>query len=249
MLRDDEIKSIEEITLNAWPSIQTMLVDGWVLRFANGYTRRANSINPLYASASEAEKQIAFCEQVYRSKGLPVVFKMTSAVHPGNLDAVLEQRGYSVDAPTNVQMMSLIDKNFSGDAELSATMTTEWLDSFCRMNKVADERKPTMQTMLDNMVPQKCFAAIRQQNQIIACGLSVLQNGYIGFYDIVTDAVFRKQGFGKQLMNSLLAWGKQNGARIAYLQVMQNNPIALRLYSQLGFTQAYEYWYRMKHER
>jgi ribosomal protein S18 acetylase RimI-like enzyme len=246
MLRDDEIRTIEEITLNAWPPLQTMLVDGWVLRFANGYTRRANSISPLYTSANSVEDKIEFCEQVYWGKRLPVVFKMTSAVYPGNLDATLEQRGYAVDAPTNVQTMSLIDQNFSGDAELNATMTTEWLDSFCRMNKIADERKPTMQTMLDNIVPQKCFAAIRQQNQIIACGLSVLQDGYIGFYDIVTDAAFRNQGFGKQLMNSLLAWGKKNGAQNAYLQVMQNNSIALRLYSQLGFTQAYEYWYRMK---
>jgi ribosomal protein S18 acetylase RimI-like enzyme len=246
MSRDNGIRNLEEITLNAWASLQTMLVDGWVLRFANGYTRRANSINPLYASTSNVEKKIRFCEQVYQSKGLPVVFKMTSAVHPENLDAMLEQRGYVVDAPTNVQTMSLIDKNFSGDAELGTALTPEWLDSFCRMNKIDDGRKPTMQTMLANIVPQKCFAAIHHQNQIIACGLGVLQNEHIGFYDIVADASFRNQGFGKQLMNSLLAWGKLNGARIAYLQVMQNNATALRLYSQLGFTQVYEYWYRTK---
>jgi ribosomal protein S18 acetylase RimI-like enzyme len=245
MSRDDGIRNIEEITLNAWPSFQTMLVDGWVLRFADGYTKRANSINPLYGCGN-VDAQIQYCEQVYRSKQLPVVFKMTSAVHPENLDAILENCGYVVDSPTSVQTIALSEIDFSGAAELNTTATEEWLDSFCRMNKIGDERKPTMLKMFVNIVPQKCFATIRKENQVVACGLSVLQGEYIGFYDVVTDASFRNQGFGKQLMSSLLTWGKRNGARKAYLQVMLNNPPALHLYSQLGFGEIYQYWYRIK---
>jgi hypothetical protein len=33
------IQEIEEISLNAWPSLQQILYDGWILRFANGYTK------------------------------------------------------------------------------------------------------------------------------------------------------------------------------------------------------------------
>ena len=67
-----------------------------------------------------------------------------------------------------------------------------------------------------------------------------------GFFDIVTDVSSRNQGLGKRLMNSLLTWGKQNHAHHAYLQVMLNNPPALHLYSQLGFKEIYQYWYRVK---
>ena len=45
------IQEIEELSMNAWPSLQTLLLDGWVLRFAAGYTRRANAVCPLFAGA------------------------------------------------------------------------------------------------------------------------------------------------------------------------------------------------------
>jgi ribosomal protein S18 acetylase RimI-like enzyme len=240
------ICTIEELSLNALPALQTMHVGGWVLRFANGYTKRANSINPIYDSTSIVEEKIWFCEQLYRSKNLPVVFKMTSAVHPENLDAILDRCGYQIDSRTIVQTMDLETHASIQNAELNDTLTEEWLASFCQMNNIAEERMPVMRQMLGNIIPQKCFAAIRQHDQIVACGLAVLQNEYVGFYDIVTDAAFRKQGLSKRLMSSLLTWGKDNGARKAYLQVMLNNAPALQLYSRLGFQPVYQYWYRIK---
>ena len=43
------IRYLEELSLNALPSLENIFLDGWVVRFANGYTKRANSVNPLYA--------------------------------------------------------------------------------------------------------------------------------------------------------------------------------------------------------
>jgi len=183
---------------------------------------------------------------VYRRNNLPVVFKMTSAVHPETLDALLADRGYEVDSPTSVQTIDLGDNALPLNANLDVTLTDEWLADFCRLSGISDERKATFWQMLANVVSQKCFAALRQSDQTIACGLAVLQGEYIGFYDIVTDKPFRNQGYGKELMRRLFAWGKRNGARKAYLQVMLNNAPALHLYAQLGFREVYQYWYRIK---
>ena len=101
------IRHIEELALNAWPSLQTLLLDGWVVRFANGYTRRANSVNPLYASEQDTDAKLRACEQLYRDRGLKVVFKMTAASQPDGLDAFLAAQGYEIDAPTSVQLMDL----------------------------------------------------------------------------------------------------------------------------------------------
>lgn len=43
----------EELQMNALPSLQTILYDGWVLRFAKGYTNRANSVNPIYEGTKD----------------------------------------------------------------------------------------------------------------------------------------------------------------------------------------------------
>ena len=43
-------RRLEEVAMNAWPALQQMLFDGWIVRFAQGYTKRANSVHPRLAS-------------------------------------------------------------------------------------------------------------------------------------------------------------------------------------------------------
>ena len=42
------IQKIEELSMNAFPALSTVLVNGWILRFSDGYARRANSVNLIY---------------------------------------------------------------------------------------------------------------------------------------------------------------------------------------------------------
>ncbi len=49
----------------------------------------------------------------------------------------------------------------------------------------------------------------------------------------------------KPVVGSLLAWGAGQGARAAYLQVMEENLPARALYVRHGFAAAYRYWYRV----
>jgi ribosomal protein S18 acetylase RimI-like enzyme len=240
-------RHIEELALNAWPALQTVLYDGWILRFANGYTRRANSINPLFFSTLDVEEKIANCERLCARRGLGVVFKMTPANCPQDLDDILARCGYRQDALTSVQTLALdkLDTHVAGSFALAETPSTAWLDAFCRLSGTNAQRAATLRQILDNLVLQAGFASLCLDGRVIACGLSVVQDGFAGLFDIVTDAGFRNRGFGQQLVLGLLAWAREQGAHTAYLQVMLNNPPALRLYVKLGFEEAYRYWYRI----
>ncbi len=242
------ITKLEEFSINAWPAIQTLLYDGWVFRFANGYTKRANSVNPLYASTLVLEEKLVYCESIFQMHELPVVFKLTQSVYPGNLDTQLQARGYRKDSPTSVQVLDFKSTfvPLPQTAALSEFLSDEWLSAFCRMSAVGDKQRDTLHRMLDNITHRHCFAAVLVGDKLIACGLGVLQAGSLGLFDIVTDSVYRRQGFARQIVNTILLWGQQNGAGSAYLQVMLNNFPALQLYSTIGFVEKYQYWYRIQ---
>lgn len=242
------IQTIEELAMNAWPALQTILYDGWVIRFANGYTRRANSIIPVYSEQLAAQDKLAECEHLYQVRGLPVIFKLNGEQEARALDDLLAARGYQAEASTWVQTMALDGQNFTIDPRivLEAEPGEAWQAGFARLSGLAAARKDTHHQMLLAILPAKCFAALVVNGEVRACGLAVLQAGWVGFFDIVVDAGCRRQGLGEAIMRSLLGWAQQNGARNAYLQVMKNNPPALSLYAKLGFRPAYSYWYRVK---
>ena len=81
---------------------------------------------------------------------------------------------------------------------------------------------------------------------MVACTLAVRQGKYCGLFDIVTDFGSRGKGIRRRLTGDLLCWDRGEGAEKADLQVMVDNVPALRLYSSIGFHEAYRYWHRTK---
>jgi N-acetylglutamate synthase len=242
----ERIRALEALSLRAWPALETRYYGGWLLRFANGYTRRANSINPVYAHSSNIQEKIVLCEAIYAHKGITPCFKITGAVFPENLDAVLAAYQYVRDAPTSVQTMPLTDFDSPSHPQtyIYPHLTEDWLQDFTRLNNVPRQKVHTMRQMLQRIIPARCFMSLRKDGQPVAMGLGVLDGDYIGLYDIVTHPDHRGSGYGTTLVQSLLHWGKVNGAREAYLQVMVDNLPARRLYDRLGFAEVYRYWYR-----
>jgi len=242
------IQRFEEISMNAWPALHTFLYDGWVMRMANGYTRRANSVNPIYPSTIEAQRKIAFCRHLYGAHGLKTIFKLTKEVYPLDLDSVLNRSGYAIEAETLVQTIALqeVDIKDYGPVRIVTFVDGEWIDAFFDVTKSPAEHKTTLKAMLRNIITPKCLAYIKYRGSIIACGLGVCEKERIGLFDIVVHPKFRGKGYAKQIVSGILLWAKKEGAHQAYLQVMADNKAAISLYSKLGFTELYRYWYRVK---
>ncbi len=256
MIDNDLVRCVEELSMNAWPALQTLHDDGWVLRFANGYGRRANAVYSHNAGCKDIMEKIRACEALYRSKGQRAIFKLTQASLPAGLDEILAADGYATDAHTAVQLLDLARwqgarRTSTGSVHRSGVTLSEapggeWLAAYARMSEIKNEEMLTHEQILRAIIPIRRFASISVDGQAVACGLGVLQNGWVGFYDIRVDSAFRRQGYAHELMTALLAWARSEGAVHGYLQVMLDNPAALALYAKLGFRQAYDYWYRVK---
>ncbi|MFS0726736.1 GNAT family N-acetyltransferase [Paenibacillus sp. 1P07SE] len=241
-------RHLEEMTLNHWQPLSTEIYDGWVLRFAGGYTKRANSIQAIYPSLLPVEEKIVACEELYEERGLRPVYKITPFAQPVELDGLLQDRGYTILEPSSVQTVGLsrLAPPVLQSASIQEQLTPAWIDLYCCFNCVDPRHKPTMTGMLSHIGAATGYLTLYHDGQAIGCGLGILSGGYIGLYDIVVDSRFRNQGIGEQLILHLLQWGKARGATHSYLAVVKANAPALALYSKLGYKEIYSYWYRAK---
>ena len=74
------------------------------------------------------------------------------------------------------------------------------------------------------------FATLDLDDRHVAWGLGVAERGYVGLYDIVVVPELRGIGLGRRVVTSLMAWGRDEGAHSAYLQVREDNEVARSLY-------------------
>ena len=72
---NSRIKTIEDLSLNAWPSHQIQIYDGWLLRFSYFYTHRTNCVEQIGVSTLPLDTKIAYCEEAYQQWGTPSIFK------------------------------------------------------------------------------------------------------------------------------------------------------------------------------
>lgn len=238
---------IEEAALNAWPALQQILFDGWILRFSKGYTKRANSVNPLYGSRLDVGQKVDVCEQLYEEKRLRPMFRLTPFSSPPDLDQVLENRGYWKVDPTFVLLLNLEEYGIQPvpSGKLQVEGLDDWMDLFCQFSESPTEKHQTHREILQAIPSKRLLVSLVNSGQSVACGLGVMENRYFGLFDLVTDPLHRNRGYGTQLVSGLLRWAQDHGAKYAYLQVMRKNEPARHLYAKLGFEDAYQYWYRI----
>ena len=200
----------------------------------------------MYPSQQAAIEKIRYCENLYSRERLKTIFRLTTVVDSDALDAVLEQRGYQRVDPTRVLVRELDSTSFAIQADLSRSAPRRRGSK--RMQAPPDVPPAGMQLhalLLAGIRSEHVFGFISVDRVPVACGIAVLERELVGLFDVVTLPAARRQGHAQALVESLLAWGRNNGARHAYLQVVDANQPARALYHQLGFDDLYHYWYRV----
>jgi ribosomal protein S18 acetylase RimI-like enzyme len=238
----------EEMSLNAWPALNTAVYRGCLFRSSAGYTNRANSANPLYSKADDIESIADYAESFYARQSFPSTFKILEADRYRAMDEELERREYGKVTETAVMKVDL--DNFTEKKPDGVVVTNhfynEWTDSFLRCNDILPRNAETARAMLRLITANVVVASIVENGDIIACGYGAIENGYVGFFDIVVEKEHRSKGHGRTLMNGIISAAKARGAQTGYLQVVQTNETAKSLYRSLGFDPVYTYWYRKR---
>ncbi|MDH5373576.1 MAG: GNAT family N-acetyltransferase [Acidimicrobiia bacterium] len=241
---------IEQAALRAFPALEEEILNGWLLRFANGQSRRINSAQPIVHSGDVAS-DIAATEAWYAARGIPCTFRLTPMSQPANLDQLLESRGYLRQDPTSVQTLDLTDALFEidGRIRISDRPSDAWFDTIMGSSRYMAGRRPTLERTLPTIEPPTAFAVLWEDDIPVATGLAVADGDLVGLYSISTRPEQRRRGLGRTMSETLLEWGRRAGASLAYLQVMHINTAASELYRRMGFDPIYDYWYRSPIDR
>ena len=125
-------------------------------------------------------------------------------------------------------------------------ISEDWQNNYFRLQQTSDATIILAKRVQSNIIGQSICATLVYGNEVIACGLCVVEGDYAGLYDIIVAPQHRQKGYGKDICLSLMCAASKFGAKTAYLQVVAENYRAISLYEKIGFKNMYQYSYRVK---
>jgi ribosomal protein S18 acetylase RimI-like enzyme len=240
------VRRLEEMSVNAWPDLGAVHMDGWVARFAGGVTSRANCLTAL-APVGDAVQVIDAAERLYAAADLPAQVRISPIV-PGGIDEHLAERGYAKHSETLAQIATLEAGHDLDPAVTLAPMSdSAWRAAYAAANPRFDAQALEIVAAIHAAIRvDKVFAATTEEGAIVALGFATLDRGWVSLQEIATAPSARGRGLARRLLGTLLAWGRARGGREAWLQVMADDTAAIPLYRSLGFTTVYRTHYRKR---
>lgn len=241
----DSVCRLEELAFRGWPALETRDVAGWRLRFAGGYTKRANSINALGPEAQTSPATLQELEKAYRERGQAPVWRL-SPLAPPAMNDILTAPGYRTIERSLLQVCPLRpDVAAHPEVDIHPRPTPAWIEAFSTFSPVRPEHRGIMRRMLAAIAAPAGFAFVEAQGRPMAMAIGAVQGDHVGLFDVLVMPHARRRGLARKVTESLYAWAQSEGARFAYLQVVATNDAALALYAAQGFRTAYAYEYRV----
>jgi len=235
---------VEATCLNAFPSLKQATLAGWLLRFSEGLSRRANSANPLQPDHAPSEAVIDPIEALYRRQGLPAIVRVPSFL--AAIDAPLAARGYTSEGESCVLYGAVDGVAAVADlgVELSPHAGTDWLAAMAALQGHSAAHRQTYRRIVRAIAVPAAFAGLRIDGRLAALAYGAVSDGLLCYESVITDPRRRRHGLARRVIGSLAGWARQEGARGVCLQVEATNTPALTLYDGFGLTtELYRYHY------
>ena len=258
MLKIEEIKKLQEILMNSWPAHHYYFLNGWIMRFTEGVTSRANSVFPLNYTGdpNNLERNIIFVEKAYQAYNLPAIFTIPDYFEPDNLDVKLIEHGYqqlgcithTMIAPLQKLRNEIINDEFSYDFYSErVNKISSFLSKFSKRDLQAQNVLNRLASRI--IIPQKRYIIAEYENKVVGTLMGVLDShGFLYIAEVLVDPDIRQQKIATSMFFKIInEWGIPNRAQRIWLQVEIENMEAMNLYTKLGLEKAYSYYYLEKH--
>jgi len=231
------VRALEERLVNVWPAVDTLLMDGWAVRFANGYSGRANAASAVVVGATMTPPLLDEIERLYRAEGLRPCVRVTPVCHP-DVEGMLLARGYRARDSSRIMLLDLAppgSRTTHPGVAIEDCPSPAWLAGVSERQS-ADKRDPAhLAAIVGRIKVAAAFATLRLEGNGVGFGMSAIDRGFAEIGSVMIDAALRGRGLGRAVVEALLAWAEGRGAHAAFLQVDAANAPALALYASQGF--------------
>ncbi|HEY6576274.1 MAG TPA: GNAT family N-acetyltransferase [Mycobacterium sp.] len=224
-VRTGDIRNLEHAAALAWPGIERQWIDGWLLRYGHGSTRRANSAVPL-----EVRGDLSALPAIidwYAARDVPPLlavpdrlFRVPPGV-PTDGENVVMTTDVATDSPAPASTVT-------SAVRMADRPDAQWLRAYVR-----DVPPDVLTAVVDGEV---VFAA-RSDRAVGRAAVTSAPDGtrWAGLSAVHVVEEHRREGHARTLCEVLLRWAAGRGATRAYVQVLADNAPAIALYESMGF--------------
>lgn len=251
MAAEDEIRLVEAAAFSCPPSSRVVIDDGWLIRFGDGHTKRANSANPLYAMSGSGDGLVDRVENAYRRSARAAIFRLTPLAALPRFDELLAGRGYRLVEPSRALVLDDLDDlprpgvPAGFRLSLEPTGSAAWLAARHHLHPLAPAEQGAQQRLLGLIAVPSAFIVLSRGGVPVAAALGTVSSGWFSVNYVVTAAEWRGQGLMQAVMGELGSWARREGAGAGQLFVLAGNLAAEALYHRLGYRELYRYHYRI----
>ncbi|MEU0936584.1 GNAT family N-acetyltransferase [Embleya sp. NPDC005971] len=237
---------LQDVASRSWPAPEVATFGEWLLRAAEGFTRRANSVLVLGEPGVPSQEALDRVNRWYETRGLPTLFQVA---HADPFDRFLDAAGWLAEGDALMRTGRLVRAaDVLHDVDASAvrvqdTLTDAWLSLY---HHVAGRSGGGAERHVLQGPPGTLFATVCDPDSgaPIAIGRVCVLGRYAGFAALEVDPAHRRRGHARAIVKALTDRALASGAVTGWLQVESDNRPARELYDALGFTDHHRYHYR-----
>lgn len=248
------IIDLERAAAAHWRGTQEEWLGDWLLRAAEGFTGRANSVLPLGDPGLPLDEALAAVTQWYRARGLPPMIAVPEPLEADPLgralDNQLSQRLWLTrPGPAFVMLADLPLGVHADPAGREVRVSDEPDDAWAaRYHYRGQDHLPPVARKVLTSAEDQSFVSIRSGDDVLAIARVSIADGWAGLTAVEVNPACRRQGLGVAITAAACQEAELRGISHVFLQVEVDNAPAQALYKRLGFRYSHRYHYRVAPE-